>query len=143
MRKFVVAKQAHPSASLAEWRAVKDVIAKRYVRALRKYLHICRFRNKAHCVMCDHECPISPRGVPGLQDAYWVETGGMVCKAFSALSNRAEYNRFLHPSTLVAKVYLYSTRFYEPDEIHLENVARFPWKFVRAIFRETQKGGGR
>ena len=70
LRRFRVAMRTHESADRAEILELKETIGRRYVRALRKHLHTCSFRDTAYCVTCGQPCPISPRKVPGLENAY-------------------------------------------------------------------------
>ena len=84
----------------------------------------CEFNDTDYCEICDEDCPTSPRAHVENRDAFWIESGGHVCCAWSTMNKHS--GGLLHTSTLSMLVWLFSSRFYEADLIVEENVVKSP-----------------
>ena len=80
---------------------------------------------EATCYMCpgSPQCPISPRAVKEFRDMYWVDGSGSCCQQYSKMNQVAAGE--LSMDALTCLVYVYSLRYYEPDQVLHECVPGF------------------
>ena len=81
-------------------------------------LDAVEFDQEAFCEKHGTTCPLNVRATRGNDGYIHVEMAGTTCLAWSSIGAR---DGWLHHSTLPCLVWIYSTRFFEPDIIIHEN----------------------
>jgi len=120
-----------------EFMAAKAKMDTAYVGKLKTELSQVEFNETAWCIVRQQECYISPRHEKQHEKSYWVEASGNTCCPWSGMSSG---NGWLDRATLPFLTWAYSTRYYEPDTILQENVARFPEAELVSIIGDFRPG---
>lgn len=110
---------AVPAATLAELATLKLKLGSLLVKKLIAELRKVRFNEKAWCVEHKQYCWIHPRSCSAWERFLWVEVAGPCCPPWSSMNQRQD--RWLSASTLPALVWLFSTKWSQPDYIIHEN----------------------
>eukprot|EP00974_Lingulodinium_polyedra_P060309 5813639-Lingulodinium_polyedra.AAC.1 len=86
----------------------KHSLSTKLLAAMTESLGSIEYVRDAFCVVHQKKCPVTPRASPepDVADAIWVEAAGSVCVPWSAMGSRSHW---LHPTTLPALVWLFST----------------------------------
>ena len=107
-----------------------------YVKRLANFLGGIEYQESVWCTNHDTECPVSPRD--GLRNAYdnvrmaeWTETAGCTCVAWTYGMHSKNVSGWCHESTLTQLIWLFSTKFYEPDRVVLECVPKMPIMVIK------------
>jgi hypothetical protein len=124
----------------AQFKVEVDCLGRELVRILRAKLDVIEFRLSTWCLACKAYCPISPRYDQSsefslLRKALWIEVAGPVCCPWS---NMGAHGGWLDRSTLVALVWAYSTRYFEPDQVYKENVRHVDDSLFNNIFTSSE-----
>jgi hypothetical protein len=99
---------------------LRVALGRKLVLELSSELESMEFKTTAWCLMCKNQCPISPRWDPEFKGTYWCEAAGTNCQPFSTANHDA--GGWLDESTLIALVWVYSMRYFQPDTILRECV---------------------
>ena len=111
--------------SKEELDALKEESSTTFIRELMHMFSTIDFKEQCPCLLHPGAaCSISPRSCPQFAAHLWVEFASTRCQSHSKM-NQARPG-WLSWSTLSALVWVYSTRFYQPDLIIHEQVAS--WK---------------
>ena len=88
------------------------------------------FMQEAYCKTHEMMCCTNLRLDPAFQDMFHIEVAGTTCTAWSSMGL---HGGLLDKSTLPCLVWLYSTRFMEPDAIVHENSPNFKHEHLAAV----------
>lgn len=89
------------------------------------------FQERAYCMACDAQCPLSPRSDPEFSGCFWTEASGSVCTSWSSFGSNGQW---LSINTLSTLVWFHSTKFYEPDLVLHESSPNFDYTLMRRLF---------
>ncbi len=92
------AQHAKGDISETEIQNIKSALGESLLKELASVLEQIEFRETAHCIKHDTQCPISPRFVEELADFIWAEAAGNTCCPWSSMS--ASASMWLDSSTL-------------------------------------------
>ncbi|CAK0796209.1 unnamed protein product [Prorocentrum cordatum] len=128
--------QQHPPAlSQKEFEDIKTSMAGEFVKELNEILSQISFLDSAFCVKHNRRCKISPRSDPRFKTCRWLECAGVTCNPWCAIGS---HNNFLDESTLPALTWAHSTRFYEPDDVIMENAPSFKVEPFQEILNASE-----
>lgn len=105
-----------PQISKEELDEKKVNLSDSYLAALCSELDQTEFETNAWCFKCERMCPISPRSCVD-NDMYqgrWTEVGGHTCDPWTS---QGSHSNFLDESTLPMLVWIFSSRYYEVDDL--------------------------
>ena len=105
-----------PQISKEELDEKKVSLSDSYLAALCSELDKTEFNENAWCFKCERMCPISPRSCVD-NDMYqgrWTEVGGHTCDPWTS---QGSHSNFLDESTLPLLVWIFSSRYYEVDDL--------------------------
>ena len=101
------------------------------VSALSDYLQECEFSPVQYCEACKEYCPWMPRSTVEYNGMYWMEAGGSHCQPFSRANH--DPGGWLNKATLCTLVWVYSCRFFEPEQLLHECVPGIGCAVVQEI----------
>jgi hypothetical protein len=114
LSEFAILKRTRRGISKESFTRQKRQLSRRLLYDLCQSLKGLEYKEKAYCCVHDQECLIHPRSSDDLKDSVWVEGGGNCCTAWSQIGGR---DGWLHSSALPCLVWVYSTKYYEPDKL--------------------------
>ena len=130
-----------------EFSAGASAMGQQYVDKICKELAGIEFESDVWCYRHQSLCPVSPRSASThsslsrktRESALWIEVAGNTCVPWSPMAKRDGGTALLDRSTLVFLCWAFSAKFYEPDLIIQENVARFDHELLEKIWSQPSQ----
>ena len=122
-----------PQISEIEFKLKSQELAESSLEVMHTILGRAHFNEKAPCSFCKRDCYVSPRSDPIFGKMRWTEVGGNVCRPWSKMGAQ---HGIIDAATLPMLVWIYSMRFYEPDDIINECVADFDPNILLRVLNE-------
>ena len=134
LKKKVKGDQEHPpEIADHEFNSKCEELSQSTLAVMHSVLQRAQFKEKAPCLFCKQDCYVSPRSDPKYANSRWTEVAGNTCRPWSKMGGQ---NGMLDPATLVMLVWIYSMRYYEPDDIVDECVVGFDPSILQDVLND-------